>query len=577
MNRKLTYCLLAVLTAATAAHADAIDDVRRGTNLRFIHAQARLDGETFTAGEWLIPKPAGTLDITVPLSHLGISHPDSVRLTGARSGSTIIWTFNQSLSPTLISGSTHIERLSGQIVAQALLVPGTATPTCGGVACAYDVLLIPGPGSKIFVEGCQYVWPACWGFSKEVEVRTFRAFGGLPRPLLASVSLDLPGSRCASSSTTYAGGVVTLESMAPAGGATVDLRSTDPSHVQVRPVIVPEGRRSARFTVAISPSWTGSAQIVASAGGAIGMALVDRHACYITIPPSVLRLLLMQGRPFGLLADGRVLFRGKAGDALYDPKSQESVDLSSLLKLSDPTVVAYTPGGELLGNAKQGDSPVAFLWNMHQEEARAYKDVEPVGINPLGLALARDLTAPGEWRALDETGARPLPKLQSLMLSRAAGNSAGQFAVGLLSDQKPMPALVYEDSVSVLSQFEGEAVDTIASGMVVGHARNAQGQMQPFRWEPKKGLVWQPLPSGCSSATVKDLNEAGWFTGTADCGKSGPVPYLTDNVGKVIRIDQVAQEKGVTFVEALALSDTNTVLLRGLTSDGADVYYLLHP
>jgi hypothetical protein len=65
--------------------------------------------------------------------------------------------------------------------------------------------------------------------------------------------------------------------------------------------------------------------------------------------------------------------------------------------------------------------------------------------------------------------------------------------------------------------------------------------------------------------------------GTADCGKTHPVPYLTDNAGKVTRLDQVAQVQGVTFVDALALSDTNTVLLRGLTSGGADIYYLLHP
>jgi hypothetical protein len=73
MWKRLKTLLALALCGAGAAHADAIDDLTAGNGVRFLSARGRLEDVSFTAGEWLLPKPPGTLNITVPLSHFGRS------------------------------------------------------------------------------------------------------------------------------------------------------------------------------------------------------------------------------------------------------------------------------------------------------------------------------------------------------------------------------------------------------------------------------------------------------------------------------------------------------------------------
>ncbi len=578
MKRSLLSTLLLVgAIAAPPALADAVDDVRRGQGLYFREAQVRVRGEVYGAGEYLMPKPAGTLDVNVPLASLGLDHPAILRLHGARgAGGTIVWTFDQVLAPEFVSGQAHLQRISGQLIAQTRLIPGASTPTCSGAGCAWNVMLTPVAGSEIRISGCfQHLW--CEGFTETVELLHFRALAGLPRPRLTDFRLELPLSSCAAEERVHGAGVVTVATPAPTGGAVVDLYSTDPAFVRVLPTRVPAGEHSARVSVRIEPGWSGTANVVAASGGEVRTLRLDRPPCLVLQFPKLLQKLAIVNRPFGLLADGRVLERALEGDRLLDPKTMKSESLGALLGLDSVRVTAHTESGELAGLAKTKEGEVGFLHRLGLDRPQLFPKVRPLAVTPLGLGVGEDLSDQARRLVfLGRFGTFGEKVLDGVTLDAAAGSSAGAFAGAVHLDKRQLPATVNLQGTKVLAELDGRLVDVIATGEAAGHARNEQGVTLPFRWSAQKGLQWLALPEKCTAGAPVALNESGWIAGHASCGQELQVPFLTRPDGQSWRLDALVPPPDGRWAEVVALSDTNSLLARAVTKSG-DAWFLIHP
>jgi hypothetical protein len=568
--KKLLAVILAVF-AARGALAGPVEEVRAGSGVRFLSARALFEGTTFSTGSWVLPKLPGTLDLWVPLATVGLAHPQVVHLVGHQSGTTLTWTFDETLAPDLVSGSTHIQRVWGQIVAQAQLIPG-ATP-CAGASCAADVQLTPGPGSSIQVSGCADTFVGCWGFSKSISVAGFLALAGLPRPQLTSLVVDLPASGCSSAGEVHAPGTVQIAAPAPASGAVVTVWSTDPVGVQVASVTIAAGHQTGSFTARVAPNYVGSARVTAAAGGFSQSVLINRHGCaLLAFPFQIVEVPTSVLRPSRLLGDGVMLGTSAEGAMLFNARTGEKQSLSSLLGLPDAQVVDSSPWGALLGTAKGG----TLTWTAHLRDPvpRLTEGVVPLTINPSGLSVVTN-TKTGALAWLDDFGVVDAPEFEGLAVTRARGNSGGVYALTLGKGKETLPARLTPQGLTYLSDLPGEAVDVLDTGAVYGHGVSPEGKQQAFVADLEKTFTWLPLPSGCSSARVVDANEAGWVVGTAICEAGRSTPWLADPLGKVQRLDQLVKAPQAVLREALALGEDNTVLVRADGAKGESLYFFL--
>jgi hypothetical protein len=560
------FLMVMALTAASA-RASAVDDVALGTDVRLTSVVLRVEGKAYALTDRLVSKPSGTLDLTVPLSAFGIAHGDSVRLTGSRSGSQLRWAFDHRLSSDYVMGTVHLQRVRGTLVLESTRIPGS-TP-CSGSSCARNVRLRVAPGTGVEAMGWNVV-PFFGDFTRAVEVVTFSAAAGVPQPVLQSVSLDLPSSRCATSSWTVAPGVVTLALPAPSTGAVVAMRSTDPSAVWVSSARVRGGERSARFTVLIRSGFASTVQIVAVAGGVTRMALVDRVSCPSpAFPPTKARSLVLSGTPVGWLLDKRVVVHRTMGDVLVEPLNGKETPLASLVAGAPHPRVLAVKGRELVLRPS-GNATEAWVVNLLGPRSEKLPLVTPLALAPSGVSLAVD--AQGTLGVLDApSGFHPSPTLAQVSVVNASANSAGDFAVGLVDGNSVVPAVVNFDQVIKLGTRRGEATAILESGQVFGHQLDAQQQPRAFSCDAtcvagagKTLKVW-PLPRGCTSATVTHAAESGWIAGVATCtGKA--LPWLGGPTGQVWRLDDLLVIPGADLREVVALSDDGELLLRAVSS-----------
>lgn len=568
---------LLLLLFATLSSADEVDDVIAGDGVRFLGEQVSMDGHAYTAGDWALPKAAGSLDLDVPFTRFGIPYGGTLHASGSRSGNTITWTIDQWLSPDYASGDTHFQHLWGTVVARASYLLGSADIHCSGLSCAYGVLLRPAPGSSLNVHGYQWVWPGIEaGFDKTIAVSDFTGVAGLPRPVLSSLSFDLLPGRCASSDYVVLPGWVNLATPAPSSGARVQMWTTDAAQLATTAPWVAPGETSARFHVVISPGWASSAQISAAAGGVTLSQLVSSSSCYFLKLPYKALLVNTVARPIALADDGSILLRYAGHDTRRAPDGSET-NLDKLLGTSGSKVLGWNHTGDWVGTATLSNGAVGFRYHPKDSTQLVMPKVSPLAVTPLGAVLASDSYA-SAWYLVDRSGPVEQKYLSGASLTNAVANGRGQIAASIVGKSGTEPVLLSGGSMKTLGLSEGTAVGITPQGVIYGHGKNPQGVLQAFSWSAASGLVWLPPPSGClGDVTVSDVNDSGWLVGTAKCGAAVRA-YILEPGGSASFFDKlVGQATSATFDTAIALNDLNQALVQGKSKSGATVTYLVSP
>jgi hypothetical protein len=587
LNGHLALALLGLLLASTA-HADVVDDVWRGTNIRLNAARIHVRGNDYAAGYWLLPKAAYTLDLNVPARDFGIDSDLVLRLHGSRSGSVITWTFDDTLPrPYYLGSANNVTRVRGTLRARAQQVRGADDPYCNNAPCPHNVELVLESGTRVWVDGyTDVVFHFSW--TEEVQVRQFVAYAGVPRPSLASVRVTVPTFRCPSQAPSELSGEVTLSSPAPTGGILVDLMSVDAS-VGVLPVRVPEAQSFARFALRLPGGWSGPTVIYAASGGVRQSVRVSLNKC-ITALPAFTRwyFLAKHVLPRWVLRGGSVVasLEGSETDVLVTPDS-EVLKLEEVLGASRVRVQGVQPTGDLFGTAYTEKGPSAFRLRAEKLEVRAELRLdgwEAVAANAHGTLLVRPAQDEGNIFRVDEVGPAKHPGLAELYPSRVLFNTRGQVAATVKTEEGSRALRIYGQDVKMLLDVESAVTALNDLGVFAGVAHSQdKGGLKPFRWSEEEGLQWLPLLEGHESARVTAINDGGWVLGTATAeeGKKRTA-FITTPDGKTsLPLDTLLPEElakeGLRIEEALSLSDDFQVLVRAVDGQGQPVHLVLSP
>ncbi|MFP2964229.1 hypothetical protein ACLEPN_42605 [Myxococcus sp. 1LA] len=587
LNGLMPLALLGFLLAP-AAHADVVDDVWRGTNIRLNAARVRVKGNDYATGYWMLPKAANTLNLNVPARQFGLDSDLVLHLYGSRSGNVITWTFDDTLpSRYNLGDSTYLTRVRGTLKAYARQVRGADDPYCDSAACPHNVELTLAPGSSAKVSGYKTI-VFNFDFTEDVHVQQFVAYGGVPRPRLSSMVVATPSSRCPSAGPSEMTGDVMLSSPAPTGGILVDLMSVDAS-VGVLPVRVPEGQRSARFTLRLPPHWTGPTVIYGASGGVRKSVKVSVNPCLIQLFPFV-RWLRIDSLyvPSRLLNGGAVIARHKEAesDVLLTSKG-ETYWLNEVLGANPVRVTGVNSTGDVFGTAYTDKGPNAFLLRSDDVKAGAEQWLEgweAVTANAHGTLLVRDPKDEKNIYRVDEVGPARHPGLSELLPSRVLFNALGEVALTLETEKGLRAARVFGKDVKVLLDNESEVTALNDVGVFVGTTLDSEKRPRPFIWSQQHGEPrWLPLPKGAVSARAVAINDGGWVLGTATAedGKT-QVPFLASPDGETAAsLDELLPEElkkaGYRVLKALSLADDFSVLVQAMDEQGQRVHLVLSP
>ncbi|GHG87238.1 hypothetical protein [Comamonas sp. JC664] len=575
------------LFLAQAAHADVIDDVVRGTNIRLNAARIHVKGNDYGTGYWLLPKAAGTLNLNVPARQFGINSDLVLRMHGSRSGNVITWTFNDALpSPYYLGSANSVTRVRGTLKALARQVRGADDPYCDSAACPHNVELVLTSGSSVYVDGyTDIVFKFNW--TEPVYMRQFVAYGGVPRPRLSSMVVVTPTSRCPSPNATELYGDVVLSSPAPTGGILVDLMSVD-ARVGVLPVRIPEAQRSARFTVRLPPNWTGPTVIYGASGGVRRSVRLSVPEC-IRNPFLFTRYLRLEYHlaPLGLLKGGALVARNQEtdSDVLVTAKG-ETHRLNEVLRVEKARVVGINTAGDVFGTAYTSKGAHAF--RLRSDDVKAGPEVwldgwEAVTANAHGTMLVRDPHKPEGLFLLDEVGPAPLSVVSKLKPRDLRFNALGEAAVTVETEKGLRAARVYGDKVNVLVDTESEVHAVNDVGVFVGAVREGDKFTRPFIWSNEKELRWLPLPEGFVSARVVAINDGGWVLGTATAedGKTQTAFLVPPESKEALRLDDLLPEDlkkdAYRVTRALALAEDFGVAVLAMDGQGQRVHLVLRP
>ncbi|AKQ69513.1 hypothetical protein A176_006425 [Myxococcus hansupus] len=572
---------------AQAAHADVIDDVVRGTNLRLNAARIHVRGNDYSTGYWLLPKAAGTLNLNVPARQFGINSDLVLRMYGSRSGNVITWTFNDTLpSPYYLGSANSVTRVRGTLKALARQVRGADDPYCNSAACPHNVELVLTSGSSVFIDGyTDIIWKHYW--TEPVAMRQFIAYGGVPRPRLSSMVVTTPVSRCPSPNATELYGDVVLSSPAPTGGILVDLMSVD-ARVGVLPVRIPEAQRSARFTVRLPPNWTGPTVIYAASGGVRRSVRLSVPEC-VRKPFEFVRYVQVEYRLalLGLLNGGALVARDRETDSdVFVTAKGETHKLNGVLRAEKVHVVGINTAGDVFGTAYTSKGAHAFRFR--SDDVKAEPEVwldgwEAVTANAHGTLLVRDPHKPEGLFLVDEVGPAPLSLVSKLKTRGLRFNALGEAAVTLETDKGLRAARVYGDKVDVFVETESEIHAVNDVGVFVGAVLEGEKYFRPFIWSDKKELQWLPLPEGFVSAKAVAINDGGWVLGnaTADDGKTQTAFLVPPGAKQALRLDDLLPEdlKKAEYrvTRALALADDFGVAVLATDGQGQRVQLVLRP
>ncbi|MCP3099984.1 hypothetical protein LZ198_14000 [Myxococcus sp. K15C18031901] len=574
------------LLLAPAAHADVVDDVWRGTNMRLNAARIRVRGNDYATGYWLLRKSANTLNLHVPARDFGINSNLTLNMYGSRSGNVITWTFDDTLpQPYYLGDANSVTRVRGTLKAFARQVRGADDPYCERAACPHNVELVLTSGSQVWIDGyTDIVFKFNW--TEAVDMRQFIAYAGVPRPRLASMRVLTSTNRCPSADATELSGEVTLSTPAPTGGTLVELLSVD-STVGVMNVRVPEAQRVARFPIRLPGGWSGPTVIQASSGGAVQTLKVGLMKCIVNpVRFTSWRLLPLTVIPRFILNGGAMVARqeGQESDTLFTSK-MDAYQLNEVLAAERVDVKAINSGGDLFGTAYGPKGKGAFRLKSSAVKSGAEQWVEgfeALAGNAHGVPLVRWLDDPDHVYLVDEVGPLEQEGLKGLAKGVLRFNALGEVATTLETSKGARAVRILGKEPKVLVEQESEAIALNDVGMVLGTAR-IEKLLRPFLWTPKGDSRWLPLPEGFVSAQAVGLNDSGWVVGTATAsdGKT-QAAFITSPDGKTtVLLDKLAPEAltkaGYRFVEALAITNDLQVLARAVDAQGQRVHVVLVP
>ncbi|GEN08404.1 hypothetical protein SAMN05443572_106171 [Myxococcus fulvus] len=574
------------LILAPVAHADIVDDVWRGTNVRLNAARIHVRGNDYATGYWLLPKSAGTLNLHVPASTFGVNSDLVLNLWGSRSGNVITWTFDDTLpSPYYLGDANSVTRVRGTLKAFARQVRGADDPSCESASCPHNVELVLTGGSQVWVDGyTDIVFKFYW--TEPVQVRQFVAYAGVPRPRLAALRVLTSTNRCPSSSATELSGEVVLSSPAPAGGTLVELFSVDAS-VGVLNVRVPEAQRTARFALRLPPHWGGPTVIQGSSGGMLQSQRVALNRCVTQVfeftrwrqlpTVSIARLITNEGAVIARLANDE-------SDSLITSKSTVQ-SLREALGVDRVDVKSVSASGDLFGTAYSYKGPAAVRMKSNEVKAGAQLRVdgyEALVGNAHGTPLVRWPDDKDVVYVVDEVGPAKREALTGLGSERLFFNALGESAAVVQTESGPRAALIAGKERHILLELESDIAALNDVGTVLGTARISGKQSQPFRWTREKGGELLPLPEGALSARALGLNASNWVVGTATAEDKSQLAFITPPDGeKSYPLSQLApkelEKAGLRIVEALSISDNLEVLVRAVDGDGKSVHLVLSP
>jgi hypothetical protein len=269
---------IGIACAGTAAHADTTDDIKNGTQVFIHYAHVTLNGAASEVVIQPVSKPAGSLTFDIPASALGFPlAKTTVHAVGTPVGNgKIVFRTANTYSPPVALDSTGdtISSESGTFTMQTWSIGGADAPDCGVQKCA------GGTGFRIM--GGSITVTGSFG-NMVVTLDEARGVGGVPRAVLAglhappvhasSLGPDLPF--CSTASQTHALMKVDLVTLAPTGGARVDLTSPTSGLRFSQSVIVPQGRDTAVVDVGVPAGYTGTLSLTAAAGGRESTATLD--------------------------------------------------------------------------------------------------------------------------------------------------------------------------------------------------------------------------------------------------------------------------------------------------------------
>lgn len=573
------------LAAARPSHADALDDVRRGTNVRLSGARIEVNSNTYGAGSWLLPKAAGTLDMNIPASSFGLASTLVLHMHGSRAGDTLVWTFDDTLvSPYDLGSSQRVSRVSGTLVVRASLVRGADDPSCDHASCPYDVQLTLAPGSLVTVDGYMDLG-VHWGWSRVVTVQQLTLFAGVPRPRLASMSVTVPAARCASDVWSELAGTVTLSSPAPVGGISVDVQSADAS-VGALPVRVPEAATSASFTLLLPPNWNGATLVTAGSGGAVRSQRVALSACPVPQPFNSCMKFYYPLPPLVFLPHGAAIVRVEGSDLLLRERA-EPLDLRKLLEAERVQVVGADGSGEISGTAWTSKGPQAFRIDTAAERPSVLQTLdgwETLAGNWHGnLLVAPAANTGGGASRLDALGPLPFPGLEGLASTRTIFNGMGEVALTVQTPEGPRATYVSGGEQKTLVDTESEVVGLSDTGEVVGQARESgKGGWSLFRWSARHGLTWLPALPNTTSAVAVGINVGGWVVGNATgVERKTPHPFIISPEGRVMALEGLVPDRlradGCELYEVLGIDDDNQVFVQLVNPEGGFTYGALQP
>ncbi len=256
---------LASLLALAPSRADAhpIDTLRSSTEVYFSDGWGLHEGRYVVMGDETVMKAAGTLNVSLPFSSLGLDAPGSLHLTGSRHGDEVWWDFDQPLSVSIdkFNWTRHIE---GRLVARVEEMGADTRLTCAGGPCPYSLFIDAiDTGSWVRLHGTTSPF---WEWSELAELG-FELFSGPRRPRLSSLQISRAGGVCERDAQRRMTAELVLDDPAPPGGAAVDLVSSDAGVRVPSRLRIPAGRIRGTFTLELPSGHPGDAELTAAAGG----------------------------------------------------------------------------------------------------------------------------------------------------------------------------------------------------------------------------------------------------------------------------------------------------------------------
>ncbi len=253
--------LLALAPTTVSAHP--IDTLRQSSEVYLANGWWQLDDRAETMSSEVISKAAGSLAVDLPFGAVDLDIPGTVHLTGTRHGDEIWWDFDQPVDAS-IDDFNWTRRIEGRLITGVYEMLPSRLQTCAAGPCPYSIYLDGvDRGSWARLHGTTTPFFE-WSEFAEIGIELY---AGPPRPRLESVRMTRRGGVCAADGDRRYTAEIVVDNPALAGGAAVEVFSSDPAIEVPGAVRVPQGLRRGTFSVDVPSGYTGTFELVGAAGG----------------------------------------------------------------------------------------------------------------------------------------------------------------------------------------------------------------------------------------------------------------------------------------------------------------------